>query len=301
MTQPRFRVSLTYAPLVLALTCIPSLTGAQGLSDGVGEIGLTFGHNRVDDTDGDRANVGFSEFAGSYSFKAGPRLLLGFDASFRLDDLASDPDFADTEDPESQYALGAHALWDLGADTRLGGFAAYGDTQSQGDPQAGDYDYWLLGVEARHFFGADLMGYAQVGFGDKGRTGDDAGEGFNDGRVVRLGATYFVQDHSAFTLDLELASADPYIDGSDKGEFFAATLGGETRLATEAPLMATYYVRYDRIDGTTETDLVEELQIGLGIKYVFGAASPREAARAGRSIGTPYLPGRASAWTEFLD
>jgi hypothetical protein len=301
MKQTRFRVSLPLLATLLSTLAIPSLSSAQGLSDGVGEIGLSFGLNSVEELFGDEANVGFAEIAGSYSFKVGARLLLGFDANFRVDDLASDPDFADDENPESRYNLGAHALWDIGADTRLGGFLAYGDTRMQDEPSANNYDYWLVGVEARHFFNDDLMGYAQIGVGDKGRDGDDVGEGFNDGRVARLGATYFLKDHSAFTLDLEYAEADPYIDGDDKGEFFAATLSGETRLATAAPLMATYYIRHSDIDATTEDDAVEELEVGLGIKYVFGAGSPREAARVGRSIGVPHLPGRASAWTEYLD
>jgi hypothetical protein len=294
----------TGAPVLAATliaVAIPSLSSAQGLSGGVGEIGLTFGHNSLDEDGFDRANVGFGEFSGSYSFKAGPRLLLGFDANFRFDDLASDPDFDDEESPETQYNLGAHALWETGPDTRLGGFLAYGDTRMRDEPLSDNYDYWLAGVEARHFFSDDLMGYAQVGVGDKGRVGDDEGEGFNDGKVVRVGATYFLKEHSAFTLDLEYATADPYIDGDDKGEFFAATLSGETRLATAAPLMATYYIRHADIDATTENDFVKELQVGLGVKFVFGAGSSREAARAGRSIGIPHLPGRASAWTEFLD
>jgi hypothetical protein len=284
----------------LLAAVIPSVSSGQGLN-GVGEVGLTFGLNNVEELFDDEANVGFGEISGSYSFNAGPRLLLGFDANFRVDDLASDPDFDDEEDPESRYNLGAHALWETGVDTRLGGFLAYGDTRMQDEAPDNNYDYWVVGVEARHFFSDNLMGYAQIGIGDKGRIGDDEGEGFNEGKVARLGATYFVKDHSAFTLDLELASADPYIDGEDKGDFFAATLSGETRLATDMPLMATYYIRHSDIDATTQVDAVEELEIGLGIKFVFGAGSPREAARAGRSIGVPQLPGRASAWTEFLD
>jgi hypothetical protein len=59
--------------------------------------------------------------------------------------------------------------------------------------------------------------------------------------------------------------------------------------------------RYTMIDATTESDFVEEVEFGVGLKLVFGAGTPREAARAGRSIGTPDLPLRASAWTEFLD
>lgn len=286
---------------ILATLATPSLVMAQGLTGGVGEVGLTLGYNDVDDTETQTAGVGFMVIDGSYSFAVGPNVLLGFDATWRKDYLNSDADFADDEDPDSQYTLGAHALWGLGADTRLGGFVAYGDTRMQDVARADNYDYYVVGLEARHFFNDDVMGYAQIGLGDKGRTGDDAEEGFSNGKVARLGATYFLGDRSAFTLDLEYATADPYIDGSDKGEFFGVTLSGETRLGTQAPVLATYHVRYDDIDGTTELDKVEELSVGLGIKIVFGADSPRAAARAGRSIGTPHLPGRASAWTEFID
>ncbi len=301
MKHIRFRVSAPMLVTLLSTFSVPSVAAAQGLSGGVGDVGLTFGYNDVDDLSDETAGVGFAVIDGSYSFKVGPRVLLGFDANFRFDDLASDPDFADDENPESQYALGAHALWEMGADTRLGGFVAYGDTEAQDVPSNENYDYFLVGVEARHFFSDDLMGYAQIGVGDKGRTGEDDGEAFNGGQVLRLGATYFHDDRSAFTLDFEYASADPYIDDDDAGRFYGITASGETRLGTQAPLMATYFLRYDYIDSTDEGDQVEELQVGLGIKLLFGANSSRDAARAGRSIGTPYLPGRASAWTEFLD
>ena len=284
----------------LAVLALPAMVAAQDTS-GVGDIGLTLGYNAVDDLDEDKAGVGFGVIEGSYSFHVAPRVLLGFDANWRMDDLSSDPDFDSDDDPDSQYGLGMHALWELSPDTRLGGFLAYGDTKMQDEPRNDQYDYYLIGLEARHFVNDDLMLYGQLATGDKGRNGQDDEEGFNDGKAVRLGATYFMGDQSAFTLDVEYATADPYIDGDDKGEFMGATLSGETRLGTQAPLLATYYLRYDDLDSTTEGDKVTELSVGLGIKYVFGANTPRDAARAGRSIGTPHLPARASIWTEYLD
>lgn len=301
MQYARFRVSPALLMTLLPALAVSSFSSAQGLSSGVGDVGLTFGYNDVTEDNDGSAGVGFAVIDGSYSFFVGSGLLLGFDASYRFDDLASDPDFSDDEDPDTQSTLGAHALWSVGPDTRLGLFAAYGDTRMQDEILSNNYDYWLVGVEARHFVTDNVMGYAQLALGDKGRTGEDEGEGFNEGHVLRLGATYFLEDHSAFTLDLEYASADPYIDGDDAGRFYGVTLGGETRLRPNSPLMATYFVRYNKLDTTTENDVLEELQVGLGIKVLFGATSPRDAARAGRSIGTPYLPSRASAWTEFLD
>jgi hypothetical protein len=286
--------------MALIAAAFPSLTSAQGLSDGVGEVGLTYGLNNVDISFGDEGDVGFAEISGSYSFAVGS-VLFGFDAGYRFDDLASNPDFSDEEDPDNQYNLGAHLLFQVGPDTRLGGFLAYGDSRAQDVVLSDNYDYWLAGIEARHFIGDNVMGYAQFALGDKGRTGEDPGEGFNEGHAMRLGATYFVKDHSAFTLDLEYASADPYIDIVDAGRFYGVTLAGETQLGDRSPVMATYSVRYTKLDATTENQVLEEMQFGLGIKVLLGAKSPREAARAGRSIGTPYLPGRASAWTEFVD
>lgn len=274
---------------------------AEGPSDAVGDVGLTFGYTSVDDGEGAEAGVGFAAVDGSFSFQVAPGILLGFDANARLDDLGSDPNFNDSEDPKAQYAIGVHALWDMGSDTRLGGFLAYGDTVSQDQSTGDEFDYYLVGLEAQHFVTNDILGYAQVGLGGKVRDGDDDEEGFLDGKALRIGATYFAGENSAFTLDLEFGSASPYIDGDDDGVFFGATVSGETRLPTAAPLSATYFLRYDQIDATTEDDEIAELQVGVGLRFLFGATSPREAARAGRSIGTPYLPSRASAWTEFID
>jgi hypothetical protein len=267
----------------------------------VGDFGVTLGYGDVSNIrDGSAAEAGFVVIDGSYSFPVGERMLFGFDANLRSDSFAG-TSLQEDENPQSQYRIGAHALWSLGPDTRLGGFVAYGDTRSQGEARDNDYDYFLVGVEARQFLGDDVMAYGQLALGDKGRSGEDEEEGFNSGKSLRLGATWFATDRSAYTFDVEFASASPYIDGRDDGEFFRASLSGETRLSRTAPLMATYSVSYDLYDATTENDSVEEVQIAIGVRYVFGGQTQREAARAGRSIGTPHLPGRASAWTEFLD
>jgi hypothetical protein len=285
----------------LIAIALPSMSAAD-IRSGVGEFGLTFGTVEANDFRFNADDFSFVSIKGSYSFPIGERLLLGFDADWRRANYSAAFGPALGEPPESQAQLGAHLLWSLNDDTRLGGFVSYGDTRMVDRPRDENYDYFLIGVEARHFFNDNLMGFAQLAAGDKVRDGDDAGEGFKNGAVVRLGATYFVADHSALTIDVEYAEASPYIDGNDDGRFTSVSFSGETRLATDLPLYATYSVSNVRIDSTTENDVVEELQVGVGIKVLFGkAASSRESFRAGRSIGLPTLPGRASGWTEFLD
>jgi hypothetical protein len=316
MTPPRIARSSLGLAAALATTIAAGPLAAQGLSEGVGEIGLSFGLNDVVNSYPDfqrSGNYGFGGVEGSYSFGVAPGMLLGFDASWRADAAASDADFDFFGAPEGQAVLAARALWDLGPDTRLGGFVAYGTMRNQQlvDPALGfrDFDYWLYGIEARHFLSDDLLVFGQLGLGDDdggdGLTIDGVplnnGEGFNSGRVVRLGATWFAGDRSAFTADIEYATADPYVDGTDAGEFFGVTLGGETRISAAMPLFATYALQSNWLDATTQGSSVRETSVGIGIRYVFGAETPREAARAGRSIGTPDLPARASVWTIFND
>jgi hypothetical protein len=316
MTPPRIACSFLGLAAALSCTIASGPLLAQGLSEGVGDIGLSFGlNNAVNSFPGSErsATYGFGGVEGSYSFGIAPGILLGFDASWRADDAASDADFDFFGAPEGQAMLAARALWDLGPDTRLGGFVAYGTTRNQEVSGGGlgfeNFDYWLYGIEGRHFVNDDLMVFGQLGLGDddvgdgltSGGVLTSSGEGFNSGRVVRLGATWFAGDRSAFTADVEYATADPYIDGSDAGEFFGVTLGGETRISSGMPLFATYAIQSNWLDSTTEDGRIEETSVGIGIRYVFGAETPREAARAGRSIGTPDLPARASVWTIFTD
>jgi hypothetical protein len=316
MTPPRIARSSLGLAAALATTIAAGPLAAQGLSEGVGEIGLSFGFNdAVNGFEGFErsATYGFGGVEGSYSFGVAPGILLGFDASWRAEYAASDENFDFFGAPEGQALLAARALWELGPDTRLGGFVAYGTTRNQQADSVGfgfqNFDYWLYGIEGRHFVNDDLMVFGQLGVGDddegdgltSGGVLTSPGEGFNSGRVVRLGATWFAGDRSAFTADVEYATADPYIDNSDAGEFFGVTLSGETRVSAGMPLFATYSLQSNWLDSTTEGGRVDETSVGIGIRYVFGAETPREAARAGRSIGTPDLPARASVWTNFND
>ncbi len=272
----------------------------------VGEIGVSGGWNGArmttdDGNDFDRDSTYFTTIQGSIAFRALDVYTFAFDAYTRHDGFGSSNEFDSNNAPEDEHGFGSHILFDFGTDTRIGGFVGYGDTDAFNLTRNESYDVLMYGFEANTFIREDLMFFAQLGYGDKERPGTSANEGFRQGLVTRAGLTYFANENTALTLDLEYANSEPYIDGNDNGRFFGVTFGGETRISDRAPLFVTYFTRYDIIDATTEGEKVDEMQVGFGIKYLFGADSPLEAARKGRSIGTPRLPTRASAWTEAID
>jgi len=264
----------------------------------VGEIGLGLGWNWIDEDDGDGASVYLSTINGSVAFPVGNFYIFALDAYARYDDFSDDADFDSNEDPEFEYSFGAHFLRDMSADTRLGFFTAYGDTRPQDWDKDDSYDVLMGGVEYQHFVSDKLLLFTQLGYGRSLRDGEDSTEAFGEGGFIsRAGGTYFVNEQTALTLDFEAAFAAHYVDSDDAGLFYGVTLGGETQLSEGSPLYLTYFARYDFIDATDD-GWIEDVQAGVGIKYLFGAGSSKEAARAGKSIGTPRMPIRGSAWTE---
>lgn len=275
-----------------------SWSGSPGI---VGHLGLSAGLNSVTDDDDDSADVWFGTVDGSITLPFyGPNLLV-LDGYARYDDLSSDGDYDDDEDPEFEYSFGAHYLRQFTDDTRAGFFVSYGDTRAQDESAHDSYDVLMYGLEAHHFFSDQVMIFAQLGYGTKVRDAQSDDEGFDGGMIGRFGISYFPDQKSAFTLEFEAAGASDYIDGDDNGRFFGTTLSYQRQLTDDMPLYFTCFGRYDFIDATTEEDYVEEMQVGIGLRYYFGAGSPQEAARKGLSIGSPRLPVRASAYTEYLD
>lgn len=137
----------------------------------------------------------------------------------------------------------------------------------------------------------------RIGIGRIGRVGDENGEGFNRGRVARPGVARFAGERSGFTADQECAGASRQCDNRKNGRIHSSSLRSETHPGTAAPLMATYGLRNDQIEATTQDDVIQEVTFGVGIKFPFAADTPRQAAGVGRSMAMPQLQGRASPWT----
>ncbi len=55
------------------------------------------------------------------------------------------------------------------------------------------------------------------------------------------------------------------------------------------------------LSSTDESESNDEIALSIGLKYVFGADTPRERWTNGIGYGGPRLPVRASAWTEYFD
>lgn len=270
----------------------------------VGHIGLEGGLNNVIEADGgsnDEATIPFSGLNASITLPTSNNFLMTVDGDIRWDDFGSTDDFDDNEDPEWQFNVGLHVLKQFNDDSRAGAFFAYGDTKSQNEPADDEYDVLMGGLEVHHFLYDGLMVYTQLGYGQKVRDGDQVNEGFRGGIVARSGATYFMSETSTINVDIEFANTHNYIDSSDPGRFFGATLAYETQPWEDSPILMSLFGRMDHYSSTDEGDAIDEWQLGFGLKYYFGAGSQVEAARKGASIGTPRLPARASAWTEYLD
>jgi len=272
----------------------------------LGHVSISTGRNAVRDVENGQhndANPPIVDLNGSVSYAISENMLIAVDGAFRKD-FFDEPRFdvsAGDEDEVSldwQFMLGGHLLFDAGESSRLGVLAGYGDSRNAEDDA---YSLVLLGAEAQTFVSNDLMVYAQAGYGNKVE-GNSDDEGFQNGFFGRMGATYFYGDHTALNIDVEHAHVAKYLDGEDDGRFTSAFLNGETSLpASSLPVSLIYRVGYTSIDATTEGDYVEELEVGLGVKFTFGASSPRTAALSGRSLGMPNLPLRASHYTETLD
>jgi len=277
---------------------------APDLTSGiVGHLGIFTGINSVREADSnpDEGKVGFASLDGSITVPFADTWLVSLDAYARHDDFKKEEDFDDQEDPEREYMLGAHLLYQFTPDTRAGLLVGYGDTLAQDHDKDDAYNVWMIGGEVHHFYDENLMVYAQFGYAFKGRDGNDDGQGFTGGLFSRVGVTYFSGERSTLNLDIEMAETESYIDGNDPGFFFGASVNYQHQLMESMPLFFTCFGRYDHINSTDEGDSLNEMQVGIGLRYYFGADSPRGAARKGLSIGMPRLPTRASAWTEYID
>ena len=290
-----------FAASAYAGEVITQTTVTESPSGIVGHLGLSAGYNfAYEGGDDEAASVSFGTIDGSITLPVFGQYLVVADAYWRTDDFESDDDFDADEDPESEYSLGVHFLRQITDNTRVGIFGGNGDSSTQGDPSSDSYDVWMYGIEAHHFLADNIMIFAQLGFADKGRDGEDDSEGFNNGLLGRFGVSYFPNNKSAITLEFEAAGTNNYIDSDDSGRFFGTTLSYQRLVMDGMPLYFTCFGRYD-VYSTTDSNSVDEFSVGVGLRYYFGAGSPQEAAHKGLSIGSPRLPTRGSAWTEFLD
>lgn len=276
----------------------------QGLFSGIlGHFGAASGLNAIREVDGggkDEDSISFTTLDGSITLPVASKWLVTLDAIARYDDFNSSSDFGN-ESPEWEYTLGSHLLYQFTPETRAGLLFGYGDTRNNSASAHESYDTWLLGAEVQHFVTDDLMVYAQVGTAFKGRDGSDSDEGFNDGFFARAGSIYFFSDRSSINFDMEAAGCQNYIDSSDPGRFFGFTVSYQQQVLEDMPLYLSAFGRYDHISSNDESDNVEEWQLGVGLRYYFGAGSQKDANRKGASIGMPRLATRASAWTEYID
>ncbi|GAA5075619.1 hypothetical protein N0B44_09925 [Roseibacterium beibuensis] len=294
---------------VSALVVAAASATAQDFGNGVGYIGGGLSYGEVVENRSPDSNVSYMPFyvEGQYSFPVYGMGFVGAEGYFGYADWdESQADF-DQDNPEREMRVALHYSHIVTPDLRVGGFAAYSRSALVTDDlQREPYETIYGGIEAQYFLGDDFMVFGQAGLGDTFEfppdqsTGDP--EGFRDARFVRAGVTWFPLDSTAITFEYENASADSFLNGGDdSGSFHSIGLSGETVLPMDIPLEVTYFARRDFYEISVGDVDLSDLTFGLGVRFLFGAETPRDSWQNGRLLTAPRLPARSVDWLEALD
>jgi hypothetical protein len=81
---------------------------------------------------------------------------------------------------------------------------------------------------------------------------------------------------------------------------WSVAISGQTQLPANEDLVITYGVGYGFYDAVDDSNEIAETTASVGIRYMFGGATPRKFAGLGY-VGSPNLPLRASFWTPHMD
>lgn len=291
---------------------LPLAAVAQDGGGAVGFVGATLSFSDVVETRSPDSQLSYMPLAieGNVAFPLFGRGMLGASGYFSMTDWDDSQANFDTDVPDSQTRLSLQYSHSVAQGLRVGAFGVY--TRSSlfgGDLQRTPYETIYGGVSAQYFLGNDFMVFGQAGIGDTVTYPPDQSntdpEGFDEGRFLRAGITWFPVDSTGLTFDFETAHAGVYQNGgsdADSGDFTSVGLSGETVLPFEFPLMATYFVRRDFFQSAAGPDLTAtDLTVGVGFRILFGADTPRDSWQAGRLLDAPRLPARSVDWLEVLD
>lgn len=262
------------------------------------------GYNATDtsgqDIGAEGDNAGFGSVAGSLGLPVGDNTTLSFDLHYRGDDFSdTQPGGYGNNAPIDSYGVAAHLIHGLTPSLDVGAFYAYGDGSRHDRGTSDQYDVHLAGLEMRAHL-QDVTVFAQLAQGYKGRDGEDAFNGFDKGISTRLGIVTAIGESSSLMLDGEYSFAPDMFEGEDDGKFYGLKLSGETPVPGFQNVYLTAFAAYQKFDSTTETDVIVEKQVGLGLRFYFNQNNLLETLRQRGSIGTPNLPVRASNWTDEL-
>jgi hypothetical protein len=295
-------------PLIALALGAATTASAQDAERGVGYVGVMLSYGDVVEDRSPDSNVQYMPIAieGAYSFPIFGNGMLGASLFFSTADWDETQTNFDADNPAEELRIGLHYTHAITPDLRVGGFGAFSRNDLVGtDLQKEPYDTIYGGLQAQYFYD-DFMFFGQAGFGrtlafPPDQSSSDP-EGFEDGRFLRAGVTWFPVDSTAITFDFESAHSGAFLDGgADEGDFWSVGLSGETRLPTELPLTATYFVRHDQFEINGGAIRATDLSVGVGIRMLFGGGTPNDAWRNGRQLSVPRLPARAVDWLETLD
>ncbi|SFR37048.1 hypothetical protein SAMN04488005_1059 [Yoonia tamlensis] len=281
---------LSTTAMIVAL-CAGSATAQDAF------VGASIGGLSGTNLNGDQPYSGATAVIdGSYGYTFGDYRLI-VDGRMRAVDLKVN-EVEDLDDNRADNALFAvHALYGMRDNLDLGAFVT-GGTANNGD---GDGEFALsgYGIEAHYQINDDFGAYGQIG-GFGAERDASSPNGTQDGKLIRIGATYNGLANTSLYADIQVARAADYEDEGEDYAFHNIAIGGETMLGG-TQLAATYELAFFgtySIADEGETDEMRAAEASIGIRYYFGNTS---AARANGHIGAPSLISESNMWSEFHD
>ncbi len=267
----------------------------------VGYIGAEYGNNlglNPNDVESQESNSGTVSGAFAFTFGNATAVLEGNYRTDSYDSGIANSPFDVTPGPQSE--AGIHLLFDVGSSSKLGGFAGYGTAPTDPFTSAFSYNVAYAGLEAVHAVNDRLTLFAQAGYGDNPEKATTASGGFREATFGRIGASYAWSDRTTVIGEAEYGGNSYYEDSDEPGDWWTVALSGETTVGSSGNLAITYGVRYASYDAINDPDYGNETSVNLGVRYMFGAGSRAELVNAG-IVGLPWLPRRASLWTDVMN
>ena len=266
-------------------------------------IGGGYNYTKTDGSDigAEGDDTRFLEASGSINIPMGNNNVISLDGDYRRDYFSTTVvgGYGDNA-PIATYEIGAHFTYALSPKFSMGGFYGYGDNSRHGRDVADQYNVHQFGLEARTILSEKAIGFGQFSIGYKGRDGEDAFNGYDAGYASRLGLIFALNQSTNWMIEGEYSFAPNMFEGEDNGKFYGASFSGETAILPNNNVFLTYQAAYRKFDSTTETDIITEKYIGIGLSFHFNSGSRFDSIKRNGSLGLPSLPNRASSWADEI-
>ena len=273
------------------------LTSTAVQADSFGYVGATGIYGSAANTEDSFVETAVAaKIDGAYAFTLGNGGTLVVDGMYRVDNYVPSTHDGDASLP--QYQASVHYIHPMSGNLSLNGFAGYGVAPFDDTNEV--YQVGFVGAGVTYVSSDTTSFFGQAGYGTSGDADAMSSAGFYNGYFVRAGVIYTGMESAIIRVDAEYAATEEYEDSSEPGEMWSVAVSGESQLGSNENLVVTYGVGYGFYDAVGDPDLLAETTASVGVRYMFGGATPSKFASLGY-VGSPNLPLRGSFWTPTMD